>query len=465
MMRAPAMVLVALSLAMGAAVSAISVGPEDSPGPIVFDTARGVPCAVVADGHSDLIAISAAVRVRDAELRARPGVGGVVLRAIFGDGDNLSSDGMLRVIHRVGGRVDLSWSPDCATITIVTAPTMLRDAVWVLAQALKNAEMDGPTSSRALRELLALGARTAADPLNVAVDAVRARMYGADIYGRGETVARDGLAGLRRDELLAYYRTAFRPTATAIAVVGDITLDQVRSTLENNLIDYEDRSGTRPGRLVAGDRPERTGPSRTDVVSGVSSAAVAVGYEGPGIGDPLYPSFRVMAALLVEGKGSRLFRTLRDTQGIGYVVGGEVMPEIDTSTLLAYAEFDPSREDAPDPAAVERTIVEAVEGLLSTPPSESEITRATRLVVGRRMLDRTRVSDRAASLARSRIMLGSFDAEARLDQALLKVTGDDVVDAARRFLTKRCVATVRPQVGVGRSGALRTTESEPTVSP
>jgi len=418
---------------------------QDTGGTARYRTQRGVRVIVSPDPASEFVAISVAVRTSAADERAAPGVGGVVATALFGSNSNLSREGVAREIRLAGGSVTTDWLADCTTVTCVTAPSAFRDAMWVLAQAIKSADMDAETASLGVREQLAAMARDAADPVAVGAQAIRARLCAGHPYAQPLGGTPESLRKVTRSGLLAYYRTAYVPESTVVGIVGRIKAAEAERVAENNFVDYL-RSGPAPRvHRFPPELPELTGPSRVELRTRASAAAVVLGYRGPPLIDKGYASFAVMAALVGGGKGSRLFRQVRDSLGIGYRLGAEAQGLAEAGILFVFLEVDPARTRAPSLGDVERLIVGVVEGLLTQPPTEDEVLRARRLAAGLYAQARQRVAERALALARAELLAGGWQRDDGLREDIERVTRADVELAARTFLVNRCVAVVRPE--------------------
>lgn len=423
-------------------------GRSDS-GASRFTTARGVRVVVSPEPGTHLVAITAAVRTSEAEAAARfPGVGGIVAKALFGSNSNLSREGVVREVHRAGGSVTTAWSSDCTAVTFVTTPAALSDAVWVLAQALKGAEMDTKVAASGIREQIAAAASHASDPVAVGVQTVRSRLFAGHAYGRSALGSPESLRRITRDDLLAYYGTAYAPGNTVVAIVGGVTLEQARRVTENHFVDYERRARARARRpqVAVGppESPSLPGPTRSEVTTHAGTAAVVVGYRGPGLGDKRFAAFKVLATLIGGGKGSRLFRAVRDQKGIGYRLAAEVQADSDASAVFVFVELDPSLLGAQRLEDVEAMVVECAEGVRESASTAEELLRARRLAAGLHAQARERAADRAQALATAELLAGGWDRDEALRDEMGRVTPEQIAEAARAYLVNRSVAVVRP---------------------
>ncbi len=317
-------VLVALGCAfMAGSASGSNRDRLAEDGTIRHVTATGVRVLVRAEPGSGLVAIVAVVDPGEADRRAAAGVKEIVARSVFGAGANLSAEGVAREVYRSGGSVASVTSPDSIALRCLTTPNAFRDAVYLIGQALKNAAFDAETVRRAAAAADRDRAM-AAQPLSIGAAVARAKLFVGHPYGVVQLPSDPNPRSLAVADLLRYYRTAFVPSGTTIAVVGDIEPRAAIQTVDNQMVDYDRRSGaTRPPAGPSSDDHRMTGRDVERVTIRASTTAVVAACKAPGRASSDAAAVRVLAALLGEGKASRLFRAIRDVRGIGYVVGAE----------------------------------------------------------------------------------------------------------------------------------------------
>lgn len=437
--RAPVFVL-GLALALFVSVVSTAAGTSTT---MRFRTKTGVRVILDQNTESSNIALAVAVGTASAEADALPGTGALVASALFGSNRNLSREGVARALYFAGSDLRTYWTPEHLSITCLTTPEAFSRAVYVMAQALKNTDLDEETLAAARREHERDILRDVKDPVSAGALAIRSHLFQGHPYGRPPSGTPSLLRRITRRHAQTFYERSFTPEQTVLAVSGNLDLDYVRRVMENNFVDYEARR-TRP--RSAGDGmvvPEPHAPQRIVVTTAAPTAAIVVGYRTPGRLDPDYPTVRVLATCLGEGKGSRLYRAMREWRGVGYRVGTELYAFAHAGVLYAYAELDAARgKEALQ--EVEQELIKTVEGVLSAPPSESEVLRARQLAAGLHRQARQRAADRARGLAEAELLLGRWEADGELRERLEAVSPEDVRALAERVFRDPCVAVVAP---------------------
>jgi zinc protease len=412
-----------------------------------FTLPTGVKVIVRQDTNSEVVAFCVFIRAGAAEEEGAAGVGALTARAIFGSNLNQSRESVNRAIYAAGGSMEALFSPDYTVFTCVTTREVFDDALYVIAQALKNPDFDADTLRQARREAMESAAKEAGDPFRAAYAALREEMYRDSPYRMAFGGTPEGLSRLTAANVRRFFERRYTPENTVISICGNITPESARRTVENLLLPDYDRPAARP---VPPSPPEPLAESsRVIRRMPTNTTFLLVGFHAPALSDPDYPAFTVLNALLGGGKSSRLFRAVRDTAGVGYAVGTYFPPLARDGHMIAFVEFDPKRVDAAgkplDESAVEKMMIEAAQSVLKTPPTPQEIERAKRYAIGTFALAHQRARDRAFYLGWYELMGVGFAFDTEFPNWLAHVTGDDVRRVAYKYLGRWITVVMQPQ--------------------
>ena len=418
---------------------------------------NGVHIVLRPEPASDLVAISICVRTEPDRAPLDDAAGEIVARSLFSSSFNRSRENIAASLGNVGGSVETLRTAEHVNITCVALPAQIREAVYLLCEVLKNTEFD--LLDRTRTELIAEQQR--AEPgvtggLDILRRSLQARPDLADLpYNR-----------ITRVQAAAYFHSRYVAERTAIAVVGQFDAElrpdgaarfsgglrsarRARSANRASVQPRDEFSAAHAGPAWnIGVRPGGYGRARA-LAAGLSRIC----------GIAVYTGRRALA---------RLFQRIRDTQGIGYSVGAiwqanlcdplvaylqwEARPGTGASNAAPVARLSGTASGAPGTAveaplpadAALRLLNTQLDNLLSDPPSEAEVERARKVAIGRENLKHERAKDRAFLLAWYEAMGLGADFDSTLPRRLGAVTRDDVLQAARNYLTPRASVVIVP---------------------
>jgi zinc protease len=310
----------------------------------------------------------------------------------------------------------------------------------IQADAYANSLIDADELARELEVIIQEAKRKLDSPPAVALESLFALLHDRHRYRRWRIGDEAGLRLLTRDRLMAFYRNYYRPGNTILVVVGDVdTSDAIghATRLYGSLPDEQVErdvgpvEDTLPGfrfRELAGD---------------ITQTQVAMAWRTPGPDHPDTPALDLAAGLLSDGRGSRLYRGVRERELASQVTAGNHTPR-DVGVFSVRAEGDPAR--ARDAA---RATWVNVMALRESPPSTFEVERVQRLFEARWMRRQETMEGQADFLAQWEALGGWEQAAAYFDR-VMSLDPATVHNAVVRYLDpdQASVLVYRPRAQV-----------------
>jgi predicted Zn-dependent peptidase len=274
-------------------------------------------------------------------------------------------------------------------------------------------------------------------PHPVALDTVMSRVYGEHPYGRPVLGRVAALQHIDRDGLLAYHRRFYRAPRLILAVSGDVNAREVVAEAARLFADAPAGDGEpEPVPPVAAARADRT-----VLVKPAAQAQVLVAFLAPPVSHPDYAAVKVLATALGGGMAGRLFREVRDKQGLAYVTGGAYPSRVGPGVFYTQLGTAPANQ-----ARAETAMLGELERIRRDPLSPAELSRAKAYLLGQFALDR-RTNARLAwyDAFFEALGVGPEFAE-RYARAVEGVTALDVQRVARTYLGTPTIVTLGPGV-------------------
>ncbi|MFL6214657.1 MAG: M16 family metallopeptidase [Blastocatellia bacterium] len=403
----------------------------------------------------------------------------------------------LEDLRAVGGILQTRLTYQSAAYSVIAPANKVNDAMAIQSDLLLNPKLDGEAMSREIPLVVAEEKRRAgllidgalpdkhltlsSEPYTLTSDEASAYglarlinlAYAGTPAGTDRAVSVEALRALTRDQLLAFYRAHYRPNQLTITVVGDVIPFNALVELQKLYAAFAAGAGGQgPGAgqesKVANLPPHAKSPTPTknptpNPSSSASQSAtpdtrppaegqqatlryknergdinqtvVTVGFRVPGASSPERAALELLAAMLGQGRASRLQRSLLDSQLVATRVAASYVPISDDGLLVIQMQV---ASDAKGNVLIDRAealLLEELDAARREMPGESEMARA-RAVAEKQLLNRSE------SFASRAALLGAFESSQTafrdaLDYRvrLRAVRAEDVQRLAARYLT------------------------------
>jgi zinc protease len=328
-----------------------------------------------------------------------------------------------RTIEFVGGSLEAEGGRDASQASVSVLRRDLALGLDLLADVLLHPAFPPDEFERQRDDVRAAVRRSEDDPETVAGRLYRRLVFAAHPYGAPVNGTEESLGRITREDVLAFYAAAYRPETTSIAVVGDVTVAEIRAMVAARFGGWRPatRSVAPPGPAPLG-RPPQTELIQRDLVQ----ATVYLGEATVTRTHPDYYPLVVGSHILGGGSSSRLYWKVREERGLAYSVFSDYAPGRYGGMFLA--GFQSAN------GTVRETLVlvrEELVRLRRERVTDEELARAKAYLVGSFPLR----MDTNAELASLLLVIEQFglglDYPARFRQAIQAVTADDVLRAVR----------------------------------
>jgi zinc protease len=227
-----------------------------------------------------------------------------------------------------------------------------------------------------------------------------------------------------------WYGRHYNPANAVLVVAGDVRPDDVRARVERCFGRLRGTPVERPEYYNI--EPRQYGERRLTVRRRVSIPGIHVAFHSPGVRDSGFYVAEVAAAILGDGRSSRLYRRLVKELGLCSSAGSYHDAERDPGLLRIHAT---PRAESLIPR-VEAAIDSEVQRMSAELVTERELQKVQNRVLAGQMFQRDDVSDMAYLLATHEICTGSWRNFAAYPDRIRQVTREQVRDFCKAFLTR-----------------------------
>ena len=340
-----------------------------------------------------------------------------------------------RAIEFVGGALEAEAGRDGTAVTLAVLRKDLDLGLDLLAEALLGPAFPEDELKRKVVEIEGALRRAEESPEVLAGRALARALYPGHPYAHPVAGTIESVAKLTREQVVRFYRGHYRPDAAAIAVVGDVAVDQIRAALVRRLGGW-----AAPNEPLASVPPAPPSPPVvSDVIKrpDLTQATVFLGRPGIGQTHPDYYALVVANYVLGGGSASRLYTRVREERGLAYSVYSALVPgRYGASTVVSLQ----TRTDAV--SAATGLVKDEMAAMGRAPVDARELELARSYLVGSFPL-RLDTSQKLADLLIAIEEQGlGLDYPDRFKAGIAAVTAADVERVAARYLAPAGFSTI-----------------------
>lgn len=287
--------------------------------------ANGLTLLFVPDERLPKITLSAMVKMGSAhDPVGSEGVSSLTGR-LLEDGTTLKSANQLQEsIAEIGAESGIGVDEEATQVFMSSLSTQKDKMLELFAEVLLKPAFQQKEIDRRKSQTLAMMQKISENPGNYADILMGLSIYGLHPYGRLVSGTPQTVQKIQRSQLIAQYKSYFRPSKTMIAVSGDI--DEAFKQKVREAFSKWKGEGAEPKPVVLTLAPSLEKTIEPTLVSkaGLKQSQLRLGHLGIMRKDPDYLAMRVASLVLGGGFESRLNQKIRDDLGLTYSIGARM---------------------------------------------------------------------------------------------------------------------------------------------
>lgn len=237
----------------------------------------------------------------------------------------------------------------------------------------------------------------------------------------------DRFAKVTREEVFAYYKRRYAPQMTTFIVVGDVDAAEALPLLARTVAGWP---RINVDEVPIPEETEQVAPREVTLRHPLCQVPKCyMGFATVSLRNPDLYALDVLASVLGGGRSSRLYKQVKDKQ--------DLVLQIDAwNWTPQYAGIFGISFNAPAGKIelARKAVATTIEGLIVLPPTDEELARAKRKVQADHVFNQMTAEGVAGALGSDWFVAGDLDFSETYVNGIAKVTSQDVVKVAEKYL-------------------------------
>lgn len=334
----------------------------------------------------------------------------------------------------IGASLSTGCSENLASVSMTILKKDLSVGLALLAEVLTQSTFPQEEIDRQKQSIVASLKAREEEPGDIAERRFAAALFPDSPYGRPVEGMESSVSAISQKGLREFYERYYRPNRTIMAVVGDVAAEEIAEALNQAFGSW--KKGEPGGKPLV---PSAAGaPTLIRVNKELTQANIIMGHEGVSRGNPDYYAIQVMNNILGGGGfSSRVVDSIRNERGLAYSV--YTYFSADKSHGAFQFVMQTKNDSAREAMRIAR---EEIERIRHEPVSEQELNDAKDYLTGSFPLRLDTNRKVANFLAQMEFFQLGLDYPDRYGDFIRKVTREDVLRAAKRYLQPEKLITV-----------------------
>ena len=283
--------------------------------------------------NNDIIAMT--ILAKGGEfLEKIPGEGTLAAGVMLKGTQKYSSQELAQIMEENGIEISPVCDEDYFMVNVQTTTAQLDLTLEILEEILNNAVFDDYEIEKKRSEILNKIRQQRDIPMNIAMENFQTYIFENSVYSHTNKILEKTLPGVTRENVVEYYNKVFDSKNIIISVNGNVDSEKLTTAFgsmfedkKQPVFDYSKQKITKISALK----------NITKNINDLKTSWLFYGWQTGGVKDKKdFVTLKVINTLLGSGMSSRLYKNLREQDGLAYQLGSIYSPSILGGYFVTY---------------------------------------------------------------------------------------------------------------------------------
>ena len=336
-----------------------------------------------------------------------------------------------------GIKIQPSVRSDAFSVTVLTTKNQYDKTLELLNEIINNATFDNYEIEKIKNEKLNALKKSRDIPLDVAIEEYKDMIFEGTPYTNSTHLLEKNIPAIKREDILKFYNNIFTPDNITVSITGNVDKDkttQAFSTMfksnSNDTFNYSDYAGEIT--------PVTEARTRTITKPDTNTDWIFLAWQTAGLNNKKdYAALQVIDSLLGTGMSSRLFKNLRDQEGLAYQLGSGYSANALRGAFVVYIGTNPQTLEK-----AKAGLFREINRLKTEFVSSKELKEAKDKLIGQFTISQETNLDKATTLGWFETTGYGYDFVNDYEKLINSVTESDIINVANKYFNSNYVLSI-----------------------
>ena len=401
-----------------------------------YELSNGATLLYTPNSINDIIAIS--IHAKGGQLLDKiPGTAKLTAATMLKGTKNYSSVELSQVMEDNGIKFDPTATADAFSINVLTTKDEYDKTLELLNEVVNNATFDEIEIQKVKSDKLNAIKSDKDIAIKQAIEQYRDMIYQNTPYSISSKVLEKNLPNINRSDVVEYYNNIFTPQNLIISINGNIDKDKTIKELNN--IFNKTANGEKFNYQAFNDKITKISSKKENTLKMETETAwILLGWQVNGVlNQKDFATLQVIDSLLGSGMSSRLFKDLREDQGLAYQLGSGYSPNVLRGSFMLYI--------GTNPATLEKSkegLFNEIKRLKTEYVSDKELKDAKEKLLGNYIIGLETNLDKAENIGWYEASTRGYEFKDKYIDLINSVTDADIIEVANKYFNENYILSI-----------------------
>ena len=348
-----------------------------------------------------------------------------------------SFEELSRIMEENGINITPSSGGDKVVINVLTTKPQLTKALELLDEIVNNANFQEDKLNKDKASVLNNIKKSRDIPLKIGLENYKTLIFKGSPYSNTNKILEKTIPSIQLKDIQEYYEKAFYPENIVIAINGNVNERELIGSFTNI---FNGKKGAKFdfNKHINDIKPITKPELVENKIENLETAWYFAGWQTSGVTNKKeYAALQVIDSILGSGMSSRLFRNVRDKEGLAYQIGSSYSPNRIKGQFMVYIGTNPKTLKYS-----EKRLMEEVNRLKTEPVSEQELKAAKEKIIGQYYIGLETNLDKAVALSNFEASSRGFEFIEEYKTLINSVTSTDIMNVAKKYFNENKVTSI-----------------------
>ena len=409
---------------------------SESNGTQKYHLSDGATMLYTPNSSNDIIAIS--IYAKGGQLLDKiAGTANLTAATMMKGTKNYTSLELSQVLEDNGIKIVPSVGADAFSITVLTTKDEYDKTMELLNEVVNNAIFDDYEIEKVKSDKLSAIKTNKDVPIKQAIEEYRDMIYKNTPYSISSKVLEKNIQNIKKSDIIEYYNKIFNPKNIVISINGNIDKDKTIQDL-NKIFEPKADSQTFDYKTYDSKIPRITTPRTNTIKMPTETARILLACQTDGVlSEKDYATLQEIDTIMGTGMSSRLFKELREQEGLAYQLGTGYSPNVLRGSFMMYI--------GTNPATLEKSkqgLFSEIEKLKTEYVGDKELKDAKEKLIGNYVIGLETNLDKASNTGWYEASTRGYEFKEKYVDLINSVTDADIIEVANKYFNDNYIMSI-----------------------